>query len=79
MIGKPIEIIRETRRAKTARGRPAGVRATVVAMKRVTTVEPRVAGKWIRNEPEQRTETGDSGGNAYASWRSPGPMVMGGT
>jgi len=52
MVGSPNEETRETRRcwwAKRAH-RPrawlAGVRASVVAMKRVTTVEPRDAGRW---------------------------------
>ena len=31
---------------KEPKSRPPGVRASVVAMKRVTTVEPRDAGKW---------------------------------
>jgi hypothetical protein len=33
-------------------------------MKRVTTVERRDAGKWMREETKQRTTTGGSGGNA---------------
>jgi hypothetical protein len=47
MAGSPLEIIRETHRGKTAfkasspKHRPAGVRASIVAMKRVTTVERR--------------------------------------
>src|ERR1035441_3763690 len=36
------------------KNRPAGVRASVVAKKRVTTVEPRDAGKWMRDGRERR-------------------------
>lgn len=64
MEGKPIGLSRETRRTKAAQADRAGVRATIVAEKRVMTVEPRVAGKWIRNEPDQRRPTGRSGANA---------------
>src|SRR5260221_339694 len=56
--------------------RPAGVRASVVAMKRVTTVEPRDAGKWMSDEPERRNQTDVSGGNASTSRRSPRPVVV---
>src|SRR5260221_11683442 len=58
--------------------RPAGVRASVVAMKRVTTVEPRDAGKWMSDEPERRNQTDVSGGNASTNRRSPRPVVVGG-
>jgi hypothetical protein len=36
------------------KNRPAGDRASVVAKKRVTTVEPRDAGKWMRDGRERR-------------------------
>lgn len=45
----------------------------------ITTVERRDAGKWMRDEPDQRTTTGANGGNASASRRSPRPIVVGGT
>ena len=48
------------------KSRPAGVRASVVAAKRVTTVEPRDAGKWMSDEPEPRLKTGASGGDNAA-------------
>ena len=70
MAGSPSAIIRETRRVKRCswprrpKSRPAGVRASVVARKRVTTVEPRDAGKWMRDAPEQRLKTGGSGDHA---------------
>jgi hypothetical protein len=54
MTGSVSEISRETCRDQTVfmppgpKSRPAGVRASVVARKRVTTVEPRDAGKWNR-------------------------------
>ena len=43
------------------------------------TVERRDAGKWMREAPEQRSQTDASGGSASASRRSPRPMVVGGT
>jgi hypothetical protein len=76
MVGSRPAIIRETRRGQAVfrarekcgpKNRPAGVRASVVAAKRVTTVEPRDAGKWMRDEPERRLKTGDSGGGNAAS------------
>ena len=56
MVGSVAEISSELpprlgteRRLVTSRkNRPAEVRASVVAMKRVMTVEPRDAGKWMR-------------------------------
>jgi hypothetical protein len=62
-VGRPRTEIRETRRGQAEfrarekcgpKSRPTGVRASVVAGKRVTTVEPRDAGKWMSNEPERR-------------------------
>jgi hypothetical protein len=62
MVGRPRAEIRETRRGQAVfmvesgpKSRPAGVRASVVARKRVTTVEPRDAGKWMRYATERRT------------------------
>jgi len=42
---------------------PAGVRASIVAGKRVMTVEREDAGKWMRDGTEQRKATGESGGS----------------
>ena len=41
---------------------PAGVRVSMVAKKRVMTVERRDAGKWMRNGTERREATSESGG-----------------
>jgi hypothetical protein len=71
MAGSSPVVIRETRRGQAVfmvengpKSRPAGVRASVVARKRVTTVERRGAGKWMDDEPERRLNLGDSGGDA---------------
>ena len=61
------------------KSRLAGVRASVIAKKRVTSVEPRDAGKWMRDGTERRNKTGASGSNASASRRYPRPVVVGGT
>jgi len=93
MAGRRPAIIRETRRGQAEfrarekcgpKSRPSGVRASVVAGKRVTTVEPRDAGKWMRDESERRLKTGDSGGgNAVSTSRrshtSAPAVVVGGT
>ena len=73
MAGSSPAVTRETRRGQavfTASGpksRPAGVRASVEATKRVTTVERRDVGKWMGNETERRLKISDSGGDASAS------------
>ena len=60
MVGSPNEETRETRRcwwakrANSPRAWLAGVRASVVAEKRVTTVEPRDAGRWKCRRTERR-------------------------
>ena len=71
MVGRSSEVIRETRRGQAVfmagsgpKSRLAGVRASVVAGKRVTTVEPRDAGKWMRDGPERRKQINGSGGDA---------------
>ena len=71
MAGSSPVVIRETRRGQAVfmaergpKSCPAGVRASVVAWKRVMTVERRDAGKWMGNENERRLKIGDSGGNA---------------
>ena len=88
MAGSSPDVIRETRRGQAVfrakkingpKSRPAGVRASVVATKRVTTVERRDVGKWMGNETERRLKIGASGGNASTSRRHPRPMGLGGT
>ena len=73
MAGSPPAGIRETRRgqavfmAKRINGpkrRPVGVRASVVAAKRVTTVARRDVGKWLCKALEWRHQTDANGGNA---------------
>jgi hypothetical protein len=71
MAGSSPAGIRETRWGQAVfmaesgpKSRPAGVRASVVARKRVTTVERRDAGKWMDNESERRRKIGASGGDA---------------
>jgi hypothetical protein len=73
MAGSVSEQSRETCREQNGvhgtgpKSRPAGVRASVVAMKRVTSVEPRDAGKWKRTDYELREPKatgGSDGGNA---------------
>ncbi len=85
MVRRPHGLNQESR---ALRGRSAAVRALIVARKRVTTVERRDAGKWMRDGPERRKQsestepTGASGGNASTSRRSPTaarPVVVGGT
>ena len=81
MVGSPPAVIRETRRGEaefmagnSPKSRLAGVRASGVAKKRVTTVERRDAGKWMANELERRRhhhDPGGSGGDASTSRRSP--------
>jgi hypothetical protein len=46
--------------------RPAGVRASAVAGKRVTTVERRDAGKWMRERRDERNQTDGRGGGNVA-------------
>ena len=60
MAGSVSEISRETCRGQNGvhgrsgpKNRPAGVRASVVARKRVAPVEPREAGKWKRKEYDE--------------------------
>ncbi len=54
MAGSVGELSRETHWGQTVfmaqgpKSRPMGVRASVVAKKRLTSVEPRDAGKWNR-------------------------------
>ena len=86
MAGSSPAVIRETRRGQAVfmvpcgpKSRPAGVRASVVAMKRVTTVERRDVGKWMRYETEQRRKIDDNGGDASISRRHSRPVGLGGT
>ena len=90
MAGSVSEVSRETCREQNGvhgrsgpKNRPAGVRASIVAMKRVTSVEPRDAGKWKRKDHDEGRDnsTGESGGgnSVSTSWKDPGPVVVGGT
>ena len=53
------------------KSRPTGVRASVVALRRVTTVERRGAVKWVRKALERRPQTDANGGNASISRHRP--------
>src|SRR2546423_5393021 len=90
MAGSVSEVSRETCREQNGvhghsgpKNRPAGVRASIVAMKRVMSVEPRDAGKWKRKDHDEGRDksTGESGGGKSLStnWKDPGPAVGGGT
>ena len=61
----PLGAKREFMAARQPKSRPAGVRASVVAAKRVTTVERRDAGKWMRDE----TRTTKSNRRQWAATR----------
>jgi len=89
MVGRFSAEIRETCRGQAVfmaepeltgpKSRPAGVSASVVAAKRVTTVKRRDAGKWLRDDTEQRLNLGESGGDASTSRRHPSPVGLGET
>lgn len=57
MAGSVSELSRETHWGQTVfmasgpKSRPMGVRAFIVAEKRLTSVEPRNAGRWKRENP----------------------------
>ena len=62
------------------KSRSTGVRASIVAMKRVTSVEPRDAGKWKKEEQNNGRQTNASAHQGYAvagtgraqlTWRTP--------
>ena len=83
MVGSSPAVTRETRRGKRCsrpggpKSRPTGVRASVVALKRVTTVERRDVGKWLRKALAGRPKTDANGGNASISRCRPRPMRAG--
>ena len=51
---------------KGPKSRPAGVRASIVARKRVTSVEPRDVGKWKDEEQNNGRQTNASARKGYA-------------
>ena len=66
--GKPGDLSGATRRSwpQGPKNRPPGVRASVVAEKRVTSVEPRDAGKWKGEEQNNGRQTNASARKGYA-------------
>ncbi len=86
MAGSPLEIIRETRPCWRVRWahRPrawlAGVRASVVAVKRVTTVERRARRKVEVRRTEKRTRKPTRvPARASQRWNQPGAIGLGDT
>ena len=73
MAGSVSEVSRETCSGSTRcswpqgpKSRPAGVRAPVVARKRLTSVEPRDVGKWKDEEQNNGRQTNASARKGYA-------------
>jgi hypothetical protein len=73
MAGSVSELSRETCRMQNGvhghsgpKSHPAGVRAFVVAVKRLMSVEPRDAGRWTRENQSGGLKTGDSDGGNIA-------------
>jgi hypothetical protein len=66
--GKQGDLSGATRRSwpQGPKNRPAGVRASVVAKKRVTSVEPRDAGRWKEEEQNNGRQTNASARKGYA-------------
>ena len=66
--GKPGDLLGATRRSwpQGPKNRPTGVRASVVARKRVTSVEPRDAGRWQGEEQNYGRQTNASARQGYA-------------
>ena len=66
--GKQGDLLGSTRCSwpRGPKSRPAGVRASIVARKRVTTVEPRDVGKWKEEEQNNRRQTNASARKGYA-------------
>jgi hypothetical protein len=66
--GKPGDLLGATRRSwpQGPKNRPTGVRASVVARKRVTSVEPRDVGKWKGEEQINGRQTNASARKGYA-------------
>src|ERR1035437_2811962 len=74
MAGSVSEVSRETCRGQPGvhgrsgpKNRPTGVRASVVARKRVTSVEPRDAGRWKEEEQNNGRPTDASARTGYAA------------
>ena len=67
--GKQGDLSGATRRSwpQGPKNRPTGVRASVVAKKRVTSVEPRDAGKWKEEEQNNGRQTDASARKGYAA------------
>ena len=67
--GKQGDLSGATRRSwpPGPKNRPAGVRASVVAEKRVTSVEPRDAGRWKEEEQNNGRQTDASARKGYAA------------
>jgi hypothetical protein len=66
--GKQGDLLGSTRCSwpKGPKSRPAGVRASIVARKRVTSVEPRDVGKWKDEEQNNGRQTNASARKGYA-------------
>jgi hypothetical protein len=67
--GKQGDLLGATRRSwpQGPKNRPTGVRASVVAKKRVTSVEPRDAGRWKEEEQINGRQTDASARKGYAA------------
>jgi len=67
--GKPGDLSGTTRRSwpHGPKNRPTGVRASVVARKRVTSVAPRDAGRWKEEEQNNGRQTDASARKGYAA------------
>ena len=67
--GKQGDLSGTTRRSRpqSPKNRPTGVRASVVAKKRVTSVEPRDAGRWKEEEQNNGGQTDTSARKGYAA------------
>ena len=67
--GKQADLSGATRRSRPQgpKNRPTGVRASIVAKKRVTSVEPRDAGRWKEEEQNNGRQTDASACKGYAA------------
>ena len=80
--GKQGDLSGTTRRSwpQSPKNRPTGVRASVVAKKRVTSVEPRDAGRWKEEEQNNGGQTDASARKGYAAdGDSPSEIDLAGT
>jgi hypothetical protein len=71
--GKQGDLLGATRRSwpQGPKNRPTGVRASVVARKRVTSAEPRDAGRWKEEEQNNGSQTDASARKGYATDGAP--------